>query len=108
VRINEELIPALLDVYLKAGETSRVSQIVGKRLESRGDIGADDKTVLKIEAFFVSQQVDIKEKTKLLTVLKNIKIPANAGVKWTQQLSGWQKKLMPEPKPVPAAATPVQ
>jgi HEAT repeat protein len=108
VRINEELIPALLDVYLKAGETSRISQIVSKRLAGRGDIGPDDKAVLKIEAFFVSQQVDIKEKTKLLTVLKNIKIPANAGIKWTQQLSDWQKKLTPEPKPVPAAATPVQ
>jgi hypothetical protein len=107
VRINEELIPALLDVYLKAGETSRISQIVSKRLAGRGDIGPDDKAVLKIEAFFVSQQVDIKEKTKLLTVLKNIKIPANAGIKWTQQLSDWQKKLTPEPKPVPAAATPV-
>jgi hypothetical protein len=108
VRINEELIPALLDVYLKAGETSRVSQIVSKRLASSGDIGAGDKAVLKIEAFFVSQQVDIKEKTKLLTLLKNIKISrdaANAGIEWKRQLSDWQKKLTPEPKPAPAATS---
>jgi len=111
VRINEDLIPALLDVYLKAGETSRVSQIVSKRLESYGDIGADDKVVFKIEAFFVAQQVDVKEKMKLLTVLNSIKMPTdveNAGIKWKQQLAGWQKKLLPSLEPaVPATKTPV-
>lgn len=101
VRINEELIPALLDVYLKIGETSSVSQMVSKRLATRGDIGADDKAVLKIEAFFASQQVDVKEKTKLLATLKSTQKPTNA--KWAQQLAVWQKRLAPKPAPVPAA-----
>ena len=107
VRINEELIPLLLDVYLKAGDAPRVSPIVSKRLTRLGDIGTDDKVVIRLDSFFASQQVDDKEKTTLLAALSSIEIPEgveSAGVKWTRQLADWQKKLTPEPAPAPAAS----
>lgn len=82
---------ALVEIYLESNDAGQVARVMSARL-SEQDIGAEDTLVAQIDAYLVSDEVELAAKETLIGVLEAIEMGEKAGERprWAEQLKVWR------------------
>ncbi|MCX5637105.1 MAG: hypothetical protein NTX52_05355, partial [Planctomycetota bacterium] len=99
----------LLEACLHLGDWNGVRQLAAKRLETVGDLGADDPMVVKIEAYLFQPNTETDAKTQLLSAIAGIKVNDTQKPKWAAKVKMWHEKLadaVPKTPSISPAAEP--
>ena len=104
-KLHNELVPGLLEVYLQAADTVRVTQVVTKRLAI---MRPEDKVLAVIDGYLNSSATRPEDKKALLDALAGIKdqVPEESNQLWHDTLDGWVQKHSNTAEAEPVQETP--
>ena len=81
----------LMEVYLGAGDSEKVAQLVGRCLREQ-DLGAGDSLAIRIDGYLGSEETKGEQKTGLLKALGDIEVDTTTGERpnWVELTKKWQ------------------
>lgn len=101
-KLDNELVPSLVEVYLQNADWVRVTQVVSKRLTGLKD---DDKALAKIDGYLNLPAIKTEDKKTLFEALAAIKVqmPEDAARIWQAKLWSWNEKFTAVTEPANTA-----
>ena len=105
--IKEKVELTLLTAYLRVADFAKVSEFVLGMLTEKKDLSVDDGAVGRIDAYLKSEQIGAEAKKTLLDALAAGKPQVLNSPKWTEQLTQWRGKYVPQVEQPEQPETPV-